>query len=100
MDNLIEQLRLTPEEMKLAQGGLVYPYASRLPQEWIKIGANAQLLKLLKDERIEIKCTECGGEGVIPIDTPFSSSLPSADCPTCKGTGYQSKEELIKELEG
>lgn len=31
-------------------------------------------------------CPTCQGEGTIPIDTPFSGSLPSADCPECGGS--------------
>ncbi|KKN01398.1 hypothetical protein LCGC14_1128120 [marine sediment metagenome] len=31
----------------------------------------------------DIKCPECGGDGIKPVDTPFSGSLPSIDCPKC-----------------
>lgn len=41
--------------------------------------------QLEKADSLDSVCPECEGEGVIPVDTPFSSSLPSADCPTCQG---------------
>lgn len=36
---------------------------------------------ILGDGKANNICPKCLGEGTIPVDTPFSGSLPSADCP-------------------
>ena len=88
-----EQELLSPEDIMAVK--MPYPFVegTKLSIKDIKaMGkaiAEAQVAKLKAQgyERVWTKCPKCDGDGTIPVDTPFSDSLPSADCPICKGTG-------------
>jgi len=92
--NLIDELRLKPTRiMELCK-------KHQLVEDTANAVANEALLKFLKDERVEIKCPECKGLNTIGSHPKNYDAFPIEPCLCCKGTGYQDKEELIKQIKG